>query len=262
VALFRREISGRQLPAFLGPVGFASALQPLLAQNKVGIWSAGGNSATVPGLFGMVALTITGFTATARNVALTNLFTRMRRIGFVTPATAAAVGHFRSSVGQFTVGNGTQGGFFFTTRFGISDAALVAGARLFMGVRESSTPTNVEPSTLTNCIGLGHGAADTTMKLFFGGVAPQTPIDLGANFPISTNVDAYELALFAPPGATVCSYQVTRLNTGNVATGVLNSAQLPAPTVLLAAPWGYRTNNATAAAVGIDVSSVYIETDF
>jgi hypothetical protein len=265
VTVFRREIGGRQLPGFVGPVGLNSALQPLLAQNKVGIWVPPGNATTVPGVFGMSAATTTGFTVTARNVATTNLFTRMRRLGFVSATTAAAIGNFRAPAGQFTTGNGTLGGFFFVIRFGISDATLVAGARMFIGVRESLGAANIEPSTLTNCIGIGHGAADTTFKLFSGGTVAQAPIDLGANFPVSTNADVYELALFAPPGATVCSYQVTRLNTGHVATGLLNGTpgtQLPAATVLLAAPWGYRTNNATAAAVGIDVSSIYIETDF
>ncbi len=265
VKLFRREIGGRQLPGFVGPVGIESAIQPLLAQNKVGIWAPPGNATTVPGVIGMASLTTTGLTATARNVATTSLFTRMRRLGFVSAATAGAIGNFRAPAGQFTLGNGTLGGFFFVIRFGISDATLVAGARMFIGVRESLGAANVEPSTLTNCIGIGHGAADTTMKLFFGGTAAQTPIDLGATFPVSTNADVYELALFAPPGATVCSYQITRLTTGQVATGLLNGTpgtQLPAATVLLAAPWGYRTNNATAAAVGIDVASIYVETDF
>lgn len=36
---------------------------------------------------------------------------------------------------------------------------------------------------------------------------------------------------------------------------------LPTNTTLLA-PWGYRTNNATALAVGLDVMSAYIETDY
>lgn len=264
--LFRRQIAGRQFPAFIGPSGLDSALQPFLARNKIGVWMPPGNSTVVPGVFGFTAPTITGFTATARTVATNNMFARMRRLGFVTAATAGSVGQWRKGVHQYTTGDGEGlGGFFYVIRFGISDAAFISGARMFMGMRNSSTPTNVEPSTLTQCIGVGHGAADTTLSLFYGGTAAQTPIPLGENFPCNTqNTDVYELALFAPPAASgVVHCEVTRLNTGHVATATLTGAGavLPSATTLLA-PWGYRTNNATALAAGLDVMSAYIETDY
>jgi hypothetical protein len=49
-----------------------------------------------------------------------------------------------------------------------------------------------------------------------------------------------------------------------VATGTITNSGatvLPTNTTLIG-PWGYRTNNATALAVGLDVMSAYIETDF
>jgi hypothetical protein len=266
VTVFRRSVANRQMLAFVGPSGLDSALQPLLARNKVGLWVPPGNANTVPGVLGMAAMTTTGFTATVRNVAVTNLFTRLRRLGYVTAATAGTVGQFRQGNGQYTLGDGTLGGFFMVVRFGISDAALVAGARMGLGVSITGTPSNAEPSARTNWIGVGHGAADTNFKLYYGGSAAQTPIDFGANFPCTTaNVDVYELALFAPPSSSVVHYEFTRLNTGHVATGTLAGTpgtQLPSLTTLLCAPWGFRTNNATALAVGLDVASVYVETDF
>jgi hypothetical protein len=191
----------------------------------------------------------------------------MRRLGFVSAATAAAVGQWRTGVSQFTLGNGAGlGGFTYIIRFGISDAAAIADARMFMGMGVGTlVPTNIEPSTLVNVIGIGCGAADTTLSLYYGGSAAQTPIALGANFPANTrNVDMYELALFAAPNSTTVQYEVTRLNTGHVVKGTLSGAAgtvLPAATTLLG-PWGYRTNNATALACAIDVASAYIETDY
>ena len=133
-----------------------------------------------------------------------------------------------------------------------------------MGMRASSAPSNVEPSTLTNCIGIGHGAADDNLKLFHGGSAAQPPIDLGGNFPANTrNTDAYELALFSAPNSGNVQWEVTRLNTGDRVAGVIENTDasvLPTNATLLA-PWGYRTNNATALAVGLDVMSAYVETD-
>jgi hypothetical protein len=263
--LFAREISTRIMPAFVGPSGLDSILQPFLARNKIGYWNPPGNATTVPGVFGFTAPTVTGFTATARTVTTTDMFARMRRLGYQTVATAGTVGHWRVNANQYTLGTGSGlGGFSYILRFGISDPVVVSDARMFMGMRVSATPSNVEPSTLTNCIGVGHNAAHTNLHIFYGGSSAQTPIDLGVNFPSNTsNTDVYELALFASPNtANTVTWTVTRVNTGHTATGTItgNATVIPQSNTLMAI-WGYRTNNATAAAVGLDVMSAYIETD-
>jgi hypothetical protein len=250
----------------IGPSGLATSIQPFLARNKIGYWIPSGNATTLPAVFGYTAPTTVG-TTTARNVATANLFTRMRRLGCVTSTTTGSLASFRVAAAQVCIGDGAgNGGFYKIIRFGCSDAATVSGARQFCGISSTTgAPTNVEPSTLTNSIGIGHGAADTTMHLYYGGSAAQTPIDLGANFPANTlSVDVYELALFAPANNYCVYYEITRVNTGNVATGVIVSDggnSLPSPTTLLTYSWNYRTNNATALAVGLDIMSDYIETD-
>lgn len=265
IKLFAREIAGRLFPSFVGPSGLDSALQPLLARNKVGYWNPPGGATTVPGVFGFTAPTVTGFSAALRSIQTTNMLTRMRRLGFQTVATAGTVGHWRHSVNYVTTGTGDGlGGFTYIKRFAISDPAYVANARMFIGLRSSATPTNVEPSTLTNCIGIGHGASDTTMQLYFGGTVAQTPIDLGADFPSNTgNVDIYEIALFASPiEIGTINWKVTRVNTGHTASGTVSGDNTVIPQSNTGmAVWGYRTNNTTALAVAIDVCSVYIETD-
>lgn len=263
VRLFRRAIANRQMPAFVGPSGLDTALQPFLARNKIGLWTAPGSNTNTT-WFGLNNPVTVG-TATGRAVAATNLFTRMRRLGYVSAATAGSLAVFRFDQNQFSIGDGSGlGGFHIVARFGLS--ALTADARAFFGVRQTGAPTNVEPSTLTNTIGIGRGAADTTLQLFYGGTTAQTPINLGANFPANTtNVDLYELALFSPPGvAETVHYQVTRLNTGDTATGTLTggAAVLPSATTLLTAFTAWISNNATAAAVAFDLVGVYIETDF
>jgi hypothetical protein len=112
---------------------------------------------------------------------------------------------------------------------------------------------------------MAHDAADTNWKIAYGGGVPQTPIDLGANFPVNTlSVDAYELVLFAPPTGGI-HWEVTRLNTGHVALGFIpdgGGTSLPSASSTLSFSRFWRTNNATALAVGIDIMSDYIETDF
>jgi hypothetical protein len=253
----------------IGPSSIATALQPFLARNKVGYWNPPGNvgGGSLPGVFGYTAPT-TGGTATARIIATTNLFNRMRRLAYVSATTTGSLAYQYVAVAQVTVGDGSgNGGFYKIIRFGISDAAAVSGARMFCGMSSSiSAPTNVEPSTLTNSIGLGHGAADTSLSIFYGGSTSQTPINLGSNFPSNTrNTDVYELALFSPSNINgTVYYEVTRLNTGNVATGTLSDTSgviLPTYSTLLSYQRIWRCNNTTALAVGYDLMSDYIETD-
>lgn len=231
-----------------------------------GYWASTGNGAGATSLAGYTAPTVVG-TATARNVAATSFYARLRRLGLVSAATAGALVESRVAVAQVTIGAGAgQGGFKKIVRFGCGDAATVAGARQFVGVSSSvAAATNVEPSTLTNSIGVGHGAADTNLKIYFGGSTAQAPVDLGVNFPANTlSVDAYELVLFASPLLASVDYRVTRLNTGAVASGTLTAAtagtQLPLNTTLLSYHKAWRSNNATALAVGLDIISDYIET--
>ena len=267
LTVYGKSIGGRMMLKQVGPSGIATAFQPFLGRNKIAYWDPPGNATTVPGVFGYTAPTTTG-TATARTVATTSLFTRMRLLAYVSAAGAGSLCYQYVAVAQVTVGDGSgNGGFYKVTRFGISDAAAVSGARMFCGVSSStSAPTNVDPATLTNSIGMGHGAADTTMHIYYGGSSAQTPIDLGSNFPSNTrSTDMYELALFAPTNSNnTVYYEVTRINTGNVATGTLTGTAgtaLPASTTLLSYHRIWRTNNATALAVAYDLASDYVETD-
>lgn len=266
LTVYAKEVAQRLLLKTVGPSGLDTALQPILARNKIGMLTAPGNATTVAVMGAYTVPTAVG-TATARSVTTANLFTRMRRIGYVSATAAGSLASVRVAAGQITVGGALGGGFFKVIRFGISDAALVSGARTFVGVSSSTAAaTNVEPSTLTNVIGVGAGAADTNLKIFYGGSTAQAPIDLGANFPSNTtNTDVYELTLFAPPNTSDVHYEVARLNTGHVAAGTLTGnggVALPSTTTLLTYLQAWRSNNAGTTAVGLDIMSDYIETDY
>lgn len=246
--------------AYLGAGGSSDPLACVTPH--CAIWQPPGNSNSVGSVIGMAVPSVTG-TATARNVATTRLFTRLQRLGIVSASTAGSMANARNAAAQLTLGvSGTPdlGGFDALYAFGCSDAATVAGARQFVGMSSSvGVPTNVEPSTLINVIGIGHGAADTNLKIYYGGGVAQTPIDLGANFPANTlSVDAYVFRLTCEVGVNnAVSYTVTRLNTGHVASGTLTAAtpgtQLPSNTTLLSSIQAWRTNNTTALAVGLDI---------
>jgi len=258
--IFIKKIGGRIMAAQIGPSGLDTTLQANLGGNKVAMWMPPGGSTTVPGIFGMAALTATG-TATARTVATTNLLSRMTRLGYVSAATAGALAGAREAVAKFTTGAGPGlGGFFARYRFGVSDPAVVAGARMFIGLdAATAAPTNVEPSTKVNCIGVAQISTSSNLNIVYGNATAKTPIDLGANFPANTAADAYELNLFSPPAGGV-HWQVRRLNTVFEASGFVSSTEAPSATTLLCHQL-WRCNNATALAVGLDVCGIYIETD-
>ena len=273
VTFFGKKMAGRVMPAFVGPSGMDVAVQPSFWRQKIAWWNPPGNATTIPGVTGMVAPTALG-TATTRAVATTNIMTRTRRLGYVSSGTAGNfAGHYVTAA-QFTTGNGAGlGGFFYSSRFAFSDAAAVAGARAFVGVTSIvAAPTNVEPSTLTNSIGLAQlSTTNTQLYIVYGGSGAQTAIALGTNFPPmtaagATNGVVYDLSLFSPPSANgVVYYRVERVGTPFVAEGKLTptvvGTQTPASTTLLA-PRAWRCNNTTASAVAIDILNVYIETDY
>lgn len=264
----------RIMPAVMGPAGMDYTLQPALFRQKIGIWSPPGNSANLPGIFGVGSWSAVG-TATARNVATTNLLTRMRRLAYVSTAVAGNIASVRTGQAQFTTGNGAGlGGFYSSRRFARSDAAAVAGARFFCGFTSNvAAPTNVEPSTLTNCVGIAQLSTDSTqLYLVRGGSAAQTAIALGTGFPpfngtpgVTTGVP-YDFQVWCPPNSNgVINWQLDRLDTGTSTGGTITpttlGVQTPANTTLLnAVTWS--CNNTTALATAFDLIHFYIETDY
>ena len=263
---FARTIAGGYTaPAFLNATNAVVQLQPAFANKRISTFTP--QTGPVISLVGFASGLNQG-TATTASPSSTSFFTRAPRVTYVSAGTAGSFASWYQGTGIVTLGvSGTPnfGGFYYVTRFGIADT--VASPRTFIGLSSvGTTPTNVEPSTLTNSIGVGQGASNTNLFVYYGGSAAQTPIDLGANFPTGTsNTDWYELTLFAPPSSTnTVYYQVLRLNTGNVASGTLTGTAgtvLPSNTTFLM-PRNWRTNNATAAAVTLALGSMYLETDY
>lgn len=261
--LYAKKVGGRTMLMQMGPTGLDTSFQPNLGGNKVALWMPPGGSTTVPGVFGMAALTASG-TATQRTIATTNLLTRMTRLAYVSAATAASVAGGREAVAKYTTGaGGGLGGFFYRTRFATSDAAAVSGARMFVGLSASTAaPTNVEPNTLVNSIGVVQLSTSTNLQMYCAGAsAGANLVDLGVNFPANTlSADVYEIALFSPSSNGNVYWKVTRLNTGHTAEGVFTAGLPTSATLLCHQIW--RTNNATALAVGIDLCGIYMETDY
>ena len=270
--VFGRTIASRMMLGMVGPKGDSYVPQPSLFSQNVAWWCPPGNTTTTPGVIGFAAPTALGV-ATVRTVAITNLMSRTRRLGYVSSTTAGSFAGHYSTAAQYTVGNGAGlGGFFYNCRFAFSDAASVSGVRAFIGLSSSvATATNVEPSTLTNAIGLAQLSTNTTqLYIVYGGSVAQTAIGLGTNFPPMLTTGAtggvvYNLTLFSVSSESgIIYYRVERVGTSFFVEGTLTPSvvgtQTPAATTLLAHR-AWRCNNTTALAAGLDITSVYIEMD-
>lgn len=259
VAIYGQKRAGKMLLTQMGPSGLDSSLQPSLGGNKIGFWLPAGNSTTVPAVVGINTMTATG-TATARTVNATNFATRMLRLGYVSAATAAALCGIREGQNKYTTGAGDGlGGFYYRVRFVPSDAAAVTASRMFIGLSANSgAPTNVEPNTLVNSAGVVKLSTSNNLHVYAGGATAGTAVDLGVNFPATgLSTDAYEFAMFSPASGGI-QWQVWRLGTAFTASGTF--ASVPTSSTFIGHQI-WKTNNATALAVGLDICSIYIETD-
>jgi hypothetical protein len=223
------------------PTPFRSALDG----KSIAVWNPpGSNTTTLPGVFGTIANTFIQGTATARSMAFTSLVARQPRLGYVSAATAGSIcGQY--SAGRYTTGlSDPLGGFCWRCRFMISDPSFVTGARMFVGLSGNFAPSNVDPPTLSPGIGVAQidGSANLNIVISGGTVVDTLmPLDL---------TSVFEVEIMSNPNKPYAFVRVTRLNDGAVSSAFSNPG-IASSVVLSNRAW--RSNNATASVVGIDV---------
>jgi hypothetical protein len=221
-------------------------------------------AASAPSVLGL-AITGTG-TGTAYTPTPTSLITQQARIEWlVTTAATTAIAAFRTSSAPVWRGNGAGlGGFHLVLRVGNATGGATATTRGFFGVAAGTgAPTDVEPSTLLNMLGVGWDAADTNVQLMTNdGAGAAVKVDLGTSFPVP-NADrgfSYELELWCAPFDTVITYKISNIGNAAVATGTV-SADLPANNILLGAR-GYISVGGTSSIVGVALMDLTLECDY
>lgn len=262
--IFRGEhLAGLTFPGAMDEEGRAAALQWSLSQRRyASMLPPGGSNA--PTLIGMLGWTLAGNPGGNIVTFTGSLYSSFREYALASAATAGASCGYRH--GLVTYGRGTvprMGGFHMSFVFGISDAAAVADARMFVGVIGSAAAIgNVNPSTLTNIVGVGcdNGGAQLVI-LHNDSAGTASSIATSASFPANTrSTDLYRFTLFAPPNGSWVGYTLENLTSGAVTSGKITS-DLPAGTVALA-PQLWRNNGATALAVRLSVGAFHSETLF
>jgi len=268
---FSMRFAGRAMLTCQPNMGAPVVAQASYATRKIGSWAPMNN--TSGGVFtgNFPSQTSVG-TPTARVVATGSIAGLATRLAYISAATAASFAGIYCATAQYTTGSGNtaQGGFMFSWRFHFGDTAAVSGARAFIGMSSTvAAPANVEPSSLIGSFGLAQLSTDSTqLYIVYGGTTAQTPIALGTGFPPmvaagATSGPVYNFTLFcAPTSSSVVYYRLDRLDTGTFVEGSIggSTAQILGGSTLIA-PRAWRTNNATAAAVTLEVHSMYSETE-
>ena len=265
--VFAASCGGRSLPAFRGATGAAMPVQASLGLSRISAWFAIPSSGSVSVLGVSTAVIATTGSAQAGSISATNRYTRSVKVEYLqeTAATTNFAG-WRLTATLCTIGAAADGdgGFFFACRWGPATGVSTTTNRAFVGLdARTSAPTDVEPSSITNMVGMGWDAADTNIQFMYRGAGSVTKVDLGANFavPTSDRSKLYELVMYSPPGTSQSvSYRVTDLITGTSTSGTVSS-NLPTNSTFLA-PRGWMSVGGTSSVIGIAFLSLYLETDY
>lgn len=258
--VYAKDIAGRMMLKMKGPSGIDTALQPALFTNNTAMLLPSTGTTITP--WGMPNTTV-GTASTPAIVSNGGLAGSIRRVRVTSATTANAAAELRSAQPLVWRGNAAGlGGFFYAVRFSIN--STTANQRLFTGLTATTgaTATTVAPSAIVNMVGAGWDSADTNLQMMYNAASgTATKIDLGTAFPANNVTAVYEVIMFAPPNGSTIGYRVTRLDTGDTTSGTMSGASLPVNTAMLT-HHQYMNNGGTAAAVVLDVTRVYIESDY
>lgn len=267
--LWARSRGGRVLPAVMGPSGMDALLQPLLVTNGTQIYIPVEN-ATANTIIGGPAVTATGtataatFTAPTTSTAAA-LHLSAKRIDYlVTTAATTAVAGWRQARNTFAMSSAAKmGGFFMVARFSPATGGAVATRRLFCGVSSStSAPTDVQPSSLTNALGVGYDAADTNWQIFNAGSVAGGKTNTGIARPSTDRPGIYEVSIFCPPGSLTPTIEFADLFAGSRFQASFSAGTgVPANGTALSAR-GWASVGGTNNVIGFTAFGTYVETDF
>lgn len=273
--IYAKDYAGRLMPKWIGPSGVDTPFQSSIGFSNISAISPGsGTTATTyVNAFGAPQFSAsigTGGTFTVVTPTAGSLLSQTRRFQLGSAAATANTGAYikhGSAAGtnpqQVWRGNAPGlGGFFFVARFGTGALSTTAYNYIGLYTTPTTAPTSVNPTTSTTYGKIGVGTASNTGNWQIihnvAGTAP-TLIDLGPNFPINTT-GFYEIILYAAPNDTGVSYRAKNLTTNVEVTGTITT-NIPTSTTFMGAV-AWTTNGGTAAANNLQLSRIYLETDF
>ena len=257
--LFARTRGGRLLPAWIGPSGLDTTLQPALFGNSTYVW--------LPGTGTTVAINW-GCSFTARNLGTsaaqatparssTNAMTSMVRAQFGTGTTATGASGVQSASTVAWRGNAAGlGGFFFFARFGIE--TLAADQRAFVGLSANNATMAADASTWANTIGIEKGTADSVWYVVERNATTLTRTSTGATVTAGQILDLW---MYAPPNGSTVTIRLADAVSGTVyVNNTVFNTTIPAATTFLYMQAHTMSVTGTTAKV-LSLNRMYCEND-
>lgn len=261
IALYAANFAGRLLPKIIGPAGIDTALQAGLHGNSVILISPTSGTAA-PSIIG-------GTLSTAATMSLqftagsTNRWSSTQRKRFQTSTTAGNASGMRLAYAHVHRGNAAGfGGFFFRAQLGCQ--INLTGGQKFVGLAASTGALAGEPSALLNMCGMGYDAVDSSAGnwqfMRNDGAGAAVKVDLGADAARGTT-QGWDLIMFMRPNSNELFVRIVNLNTNALVLDTSYTTDVPAANAGMNFKAEVR-NGAVAAADNLEVSKVYIETDY
>jgi hypothetical protein len=252
----------RRLPAFVGPTGLDTALQPAFFSNRITAMMANPIQAA-PTMLAATPTNVaapTAVTPTAPNAAGA-LGGSVHRHRYPTSAATAGAGMGFRLTGQtlWMSNTANAGGFFFVLRW-VTGTNLNRIAFGLQAATAAIAPGSDVRGVVANFIGFAKNQADTTIYAYSVAGTPATNTAVNTGISASVAGGLYEARLFCPSGsANTVYWSLQEITSGAFAQGQLTTT-LPAANVALY-PHVEGSNGTTAAAGYFDLQQLYIETD-
>jgi hypothetical protein len=236
--------------------------RPIPEEGEASYWR--GAFAAFPGATTLqgrgITLTATG-TATAYTVANTSRIAAIPAVeALVTTAGTTAVAGFRINALPFRLGQIDGAGFLYVrTLVRNATGGSTATTRGFFGLRGSSAaPTDANPSSLANIVGLGWDSGDSNLSIIHNDASgTASKVSLGSDFPRPTvdRSQAWDFTILSDGEGNVY-WAVRSLANGAAASGTITT-DIPAGNTLLTF-LAYISVGGTNSVIGVGVSMVEI----
>ena len=169
--------------------------------------------------------------------------------GFVRFDTTATAGTLAFRRGSFGI---VLGAFQFEYTQKVRFQTNLTGQRGAWGLCSNytfSSPTNVEPNTNTNIVGVCQLSTSTNLHILHNdGTGTATTVDLGANYPCNTNIYTYYIRIKRTTADyTITVERITNTDNSSISNVYTTSTNIPVIGVGSFSPINYITNNAQSA---------------
>jgi hypothetical protein len=252
--LYTRNISGRNLPHWIGATGLSSSVQPSMWGNSVVMWLPG--SSTTVGINFGITWTVSA-TQAHPTIADTSVMTKINRATYTTTTTAGNQSGVRSTAPTCT----RNKGFFFAARGGI--LTYSATMQFFFGLNGASAAMSGDASGVNDSCGFCKDTGKTVWQYGCKDTSVSNYTDTGETTAAGGASNVYEMFVFCKQADSKLTFRLVDIaDAAVIVDNVEKSSNLPtAATVLYPHAECRNVAGGAGSGVAIFLSKIYIESE-